>query len=95
MIRIFGSRWIPFDKEVSDCTAPAKGLGLHGVPWVFNPKNSQLEQDVSSIGKHESDGCIRLSTQDVEELFSIIITKKTTVELVNDFFDAKLPGVEK
>lgn len=93
MVRIFGSRWIPFEKEVSECTSLVKGLGLHGVPWISSETGS-FSEDTSSIGKYESDGCIRLTSQDIEELFAILITKPTTVELVKDFFDAKLPGKE-
>ncbi len=93
MIRIFGSRWIPFEKEYPGATAPAKGFGIHGVPWVANEKG-ELIQDKASLGKYESDGCVRLATEDVEELFAIIITKPAYVELVKDFFDAKLPGTE-
>ena len=89
MIKIFGSRWIPFDKEISDTTAAAKGLGLHGVPWKINEKG-EAEEDTSSLGKHLSDGCVRLSTRDIEELFAIVITKPTTVELVRAFDEAEL-----
>lgn len=91
MMRVFGSRWIPFEKEISGCTAPAKGLGIHGVPWVANASGG-LSEDTSSLGKYESDGCVRLATEDVEELFAIVLTKPTVVELVKDYFDAKLPG---
>lgn len=94
MIGVFGSRWIPFDKEIGNCTAPAKGLGLHGVPWHMS-QDGELAEDSSSLGKYESDGCVRLATDDMEELFAIIITKPTVVELVADFGDAVLPGVEK
>lgn len=94
MIKVFGTRWIPFDKEIGQTSAPAKGFGLHGLPWVSNEKG-ELVQDRGSIGKYESDGCIRLATEDIEELFAIIITKPTTIELVKDFHDAYLPGVEK
>lgn len=94
MIKIFGTRWIPFESEFEDATAPAKGFGIHGVPWVSN-KEGNLAEDVSSLGKYESDGCIRLSSKDIEELFAIIITKPTTVELVRDFAEAHLPGVEQ
>lgn len=94
MATIFGSRWIPFEKEISGCSLPAKGFGLHGVPWVPNGKG-ELEEDTSSLGKYESDGCVRFATKDMEELFAIIITKPTTIELVKDFNDAKLPGKEK
>jgi len=93
MIRIFGTRWIPFGEELRGCSTPAKGLGIHGVPWIEHPHRG-WEEDTSSLGKHESDGCIRLNTADMEELFAIIITKPTTVELVHDFFAAQLPGVE-
>lgn len=88
MITVFGSRWIPFEKEVRGCTAPAKGLGIHGVPWVSGA-NGELVQDISSLGKYESDGCIRLATDDVEELFAVVITKPTIVEIVRDFNDAR------
>ncbi len=93
MLRIFGTRWIPFDKEVKGCTAPAKALGLHGVPWELSAKG-ELAEDLSSLGKYDSDGCIRLSTDDIEEIFAIIITKPSTIELVADFKDAQLSGNE-
>lgn len=94
MIRIFGTRWIPFGSEVSGATAPAEGFGIHGVPWIPNEKG-ELVENIGSLGKYESDGCIRLGTPDMEELFAIIITRPTTVELVKDFFEAKLPGIER
>ena len=95
MIRVFGSRWIPFEKEIYGCTAPAKGLGIHGLPWIENEKTGKLEEDQSSIGMYESDGCIRLKTDDIEELYSIVISQPTYIHLVADFFDAKLPGLGK
>lgn len=94
MVTVFGSRWIPFEKEIADCSSPAKGFGIHGVPWNLDKKGEPSE-DISSLGKYESDGCIRLATVDIEELFAIIITKPTIVELVRDFHDAKLQGIEK
>lgn len=100
MMTVFGTRWIPFDKEISGCTAPAKGFGLHGTPWTKNAKGEFIEER-SSLGKYQSDGCIRLASEDVEELFAIIITKPTLIELVKDFFDASattmtlVPTVEK
>jgi L,D-transpeptidase catalytic domain len=91
MMTIFGSRWMPFDKEVAHTTAPAKGLGLHGVPWRRTDKG-ELVEERSSLGQYASDGCIRLATEDIEELFAIVITRPTTVELVRDFNEAVLPG---
>ena len=95
MIRIFGTRWIPFEKELEKCTEPAKGLGLHGAPWMSDPVSGQLVEDRSKIGKYDSDGCIRLAQEDIEEIFSVVITKPTQVQLVRDFHDAELPGVER
>jgi hypothetical protein len=94
MIRVFGTRWLPFEKELEGCSEPAKGYGLHGAPWITGP-NGQLVEDVSKIGKYDSDGCIRLRAEDIEEIFAIVITKPTTVEIVKDFHDAKLPGRER
>lgn len=87
MITIFGTRWIPFEKEMGTCTLPAKGFGLHGTPWKAD-KSSELIDQAVGIGKYESDGCIRLATSDIEELFAIIITKPTTIEIVRDFTDS-------
>lgn len=86
MITVFGTRWIPFDKEISNCTEPSKGLGLHGTPWANGPDGVLVDQE-NGIGKYESDGCIRLATPDIEEIFAIIITKPTTIEIVRDFME--------
>lgn len=94
LIRIFGTRWIPFDKEIGDCTASPEGFGVHGLPLSLNEKGEMIENR-ESLGKYESDGCIRLSTADIEELFSIVITRPTTIELVRDYYDAELPGTER
>lgn len=90
MIRVFGTRWIPFEKGEG-----AHGLGIHGAPWIEDSATGGLVEDSSTIGKYNSDGCIRLLSKDIEELFAIIITKNTTLEIVNEFREAKLPGVEK
>ncbi len=93
MIQIFGTRWMPFEKEIESNTAPAKGYGIHGAPWVSDTSGN-LQEYTEVIGRYDSDGCIRLSQKDVEELFSIIISKPTIVEVVKDFREAKLPGTE-
>lgn len=94
MVRVFGTRWIPFEKELDGCSEPARGFGLHGTPWLPDAQGNLVE-DRTKIGKYDSDGCVRLLQEDIEELFAIIITKPTTVELVRSFDEAKLPGVEK
>jgi hypothetical protein len=96
MISVFGTRWIPFKGELSDtCTAPAKGLGIHGTPWVQNARTGRYEDPQNNdIGQYESDGCIRLSTADIEELYSIVTSRPSVIELVKDFYIAELPGSE-
>lgn len=93
MIRIFGTRWIPFEKEISGCSDKAKGYGIHGAPWCES-EDHVLKENSEGIGQYLSDGCIRLTTNDIEELFAIIITKPTIVDIVKDFSDAIIPGNE-
>ncbi|NGX55972.1 MAG: hypothetical protein K1060chlam5_00206 [Candidatus Anoxychlamydiales bacterium] len=93
MISVFGTRWIPFEQEVENCSESAKGLGIHGVPW--NNNNNELKEDLSKLCNYDSDGCIRLSSEDIEELFAIVISRPTFVELTNDFFTSKLLSEEK
>lgn len=95
MIRVFGTRWIPFESELEGASEPAKGLGIHGAPWVYDTQGGQLVEDKSKLGKYDSDGCVRMASEDMEEIFAIILTKPTTVELVKDFREAQLPGIEK
>ena len=92
MVRVFGTRWIPFSEELTGEGESLRGYGFHGAPWVYDLETSSYKEDLSTIGSYESDGCIRLSQLDIEELYSIVITKPTTVEIVTDFHDASLPG---
>ncbi len=89
MVRVFGTRWIPFDQELEGCSESSKGLGLHGAPWT------ESGEERLKVGKYDSDGCIRLLSEDMEEIFSIIITKPTVIEIVKDFYNAAMPGAEK
>ncbi len=95
MVQVFGTRWIPFEKELENCSAPAKGFGLHGNPLCFDTQTNQWIEDTSGLGKYTSDGCLRMSKDAMEELFSIIISRPAHIEIVKDFHDAKLPGKEK
>ncbi|MEX0962368.1 MAG: L,D-transpeptidase [Simkaniaceae bacterium] len=94
MIQVFGTRWMPFGEEIGETSHPAKGYGIHGSPWVFDEKTESLFEDRSKISHYESDGCIRLNREDIEEIFSIVITKPTVIEVVQDFQEAELPGIE-
>ena len=93
MIQVFGTRWIPFEEEISDCTEDARGYGIHGVPWLVSDEEEYTE-DRECIGKYDSDGCVRLLKEDMEELFSIVITQPTYLEIVSDFQEAELAGIE-
>jgi len=84
MIQVFGTRWLPFKGLDSDQDAFAKGYGIHGAPMFFDEKNEQLVEKRESIGKYESSGCIRLLQEDVEEIYSIVVTRPTTVEIVKE-----------
>lgn len=94
MITIFGTHWIPFEQEIERTSEPAKGYGLQGSPWIAN-SSGQLVEDLTCIGNHSSNnGRIQLASKDIEELFSIVITKPTFIEIVKDFKEAMLPGRE-
>lgn len=93
MIRIFGTRWIPFEEEIEGCSESARGYGLHGSPWKMQKNNLVEERD--HIGKYDSDGCIRLNSEDIEEIFAIVITKPTYIQIAQSFSDVELPGEEK
>lgn len=89
MMTVFGTRWIPFEKAIANCTLPAKGFGIHGTPWMPNPQGILIDHP-DSVGKYESDGCIRLATPDIEELFAIIVSRPTTIDIVRDFSESSL-----
>ncbi len=91
MVRIFGTRWIPLIEETD---GRQHGYGFHGAPWVYDLEAEAYEEDLSTIGSYESDGCIRLAQADIEELYAIVITKPTVVEIVTDFHEANIPGEE-
>ncbi len=93
MMTVFGTRWIPFDQDLEGCTAAAKGYGLHGVPWTV--KNGKWEELRDYIRSYDSDGCIRMLQEDIEEIFAVIITKPSYIWLVKDFHEAQLPGIER
>ena len=94
MITIFGVRWIPLDREIALCTAACKGLGIHGIPWRHDPQTGELVEYRDCIGHYESNGCIRLKTEDIKELFALIVSRPAFIHIVNDFSDGTLPGEE-
>jgi len=89
LMQIFGSHWIPFEKEIAGCSVPAKGYGIHGTPMVRNSRGD-IEEQINTLGGYHSDGCIRLSGKEMKELFSVISTRKTYVEIVPSFQQSRL-----
>lgn len=91
MIEVFGTRWLPFEEALENCTDRAKGYGIHGVPCHWDKEQAAVVEEVGGVGIYNSDGCIRVSKDDIEELFAIIITKRTVVEIVKDKSEVTLP----
>jgi len=89
LVQVFGTHWIPFEREIAGCSEPARGFGIHGTPMLRNARGG-LEEQLSSIGEFSSDGCIRLAGKDMQELFSVISTRKTYIEIVPSFQQSKL-----
>jgi lipoprotein-anchoring transpeptidase ErfK/SrfK len=94
MIRVFGTRWLPFDPIDSAHDSAARGLGIHGLPWQDASDGENLQENITSIGCYSSDGCIRLTKDDIEELFAVVISKPCFVHIVHSIDEAKLPGIE-
>ncbi len=63
---VLGTRWIRLNPN-GKTSRPISGLGIHGT-WA-----------PESIGKAESNGCLRLLNKDVEELFAIIPNERKPV----------------
>lgn len=63
---VLGTRWIRLNPN-GKTSRPISGLGIHGT-WAPD-----------SIGKAESNGCLRLLNKDVEELFAIIPNERKPV----------------
>ncbi|MFZ4772612.1 MAG: L,D-transpeptidase [Chlamydiia bacterium] len=82
MIDVFGTRWLPFEEELEGCSDGAKGYGIHGVPCHFDPATGALREEKELIGDYNSDGCIHMMKEHIEELFSIVISKPTVVEII-------------
>ncbi|MCI0381607.1 MAG: L,D-transpeptidase [Chlamydiae bacterium] len=94
MVQVYGTRWLPFKSDSGDSfSSLKKGLGIHGLPLIYNEEGQLVEQQ-DLLSDYKSDGSICMSLDDVEELFAIIITKPTVIEIVPDFKVANLPGTE-
>jgi len=61
MVRVFGTRWIPFAEEIGGDGDNPRGFGFHGAPWIYDLETESYKEDLSTIGGYDSDGCIRLA----------------------------------
>lgn len=93
-ITIFGKRWIPLKQEVANCSESCKGLGIHGMPWEMELTSGKYIEKRDGMGQFESEGCIRLLSEDIEELFSVVVSRPGFIHIVKDFTLANLPGKE-
>lgn len=44
------------------------------------------------MGQYQSDGCIRMLSEDIAELFSVIVSRPSYLHIVRDFSQAQLPA---
>jgi hypothetical protein len=94
MLSIFGRRWIPFAREISDSSGPCKGLGIHGMPCKKDPITGGWIECRDSAGTHASDGCVRMLSEDISELFAVVVSRPSFIHIARDFSMIKLPGKE-
>jgi len=92
MISVFGKRWIPCSYEIADCSGPCKGLGIHGMPWHYNSDQGVWVEERESAGHYQSDGCVRMLSEDIAELFAVIVSRPSYLHIVRDYTQAQLPG---
>lgn len=91
MVRVFGTRWVPFLEEVCDCSEPAKGYGIHGMPWEGTPP----KESTDPLRAYSSDGCIRFRQADIEEIFAIILARDATIEIVRHLPKERLQALQQ
>ena len=87
MIQLYGTRYIPFGRKGQSCA-------IQGNPWHMTADTDELQEVRTGIGKYSTEGNIQMNAEDVEELFSIVTCRPTTIQIVKTFSEAKLPGRE-
>jgi len=87
LVQVYGTRYLPFGNEYTAC-------GIQGSPHAVDLKTGKLVEVNAFIGQHATKGNIMMRTHDVEELFSIVTSRPTNVQIVKDFTESELPGCE-
>lgn len=80
MITTFGTRWMPLEPRegASSCT----GCGIHGLPCVYLSEEEEFVEKEEQIGHYAGEGSLSLKKRDIEELFAIVVSRPTFVEIV-------------
>ncbi|MCP5509165.1 MAG: L,D-transpeptidase [Chlamydiales bacterium] len=87
LVQLYGTRHIPFGDKGRYCA-------LQGNPWVVDADTGELTEVRNFVGQYATEGNIRLHTEDMEELFSIVTSRPTNIQIVREFQEAQLPGRE-
>lgn len=87
MVQLYGTRYIPFGRKGQHCA-------IQGNPWMMTAEAEELVEARNGIGEYSTEGNIQMNSEDVEELFSIVTCRPTTIQIVKTFREAKLPGRE-
>lgn len=87
LVQVYGTRYIPFGNGYTVC-------GIQGNPYAVDPETGKLVEVDTFIGQHATAGNISMRTHDMEELFSIVISRSTNIQIVKDFAESELPGRE-
>lgn len=87
LVQVYGTRYIPFGNDYTVC-------GIQGVPQFMDSKTGQMIESDNFIGQHATSGNISMRANDLEELFSIVTSRSSSIQIVKDFSEAELPGRE-
>ena len=87
LVQLYGTRYIPFGRKGQHCA-------IQGNPWQITADAEELVEVRNGIGEYSTEGNIQMNVEDVEELFSIVTCRPTTIQIVKTFREAKLPGRE-
>ncbi len=82
---IFGTRWMPFiqlpgSKGLLRDPQTGKRFGIHGIPMIQQADGTVIE-DKTTVGQRLSGGCVRMRSEDIEELCVLTDSRQTIVEI--------------
>ncbi|MGR3912781.1 MAG: L,D-transpeptidase [Candidatus Rhabdochlamydia sp.] len=89
MISIFGTRFIPLEPNFSQKNSLCH-FSIHGLPWSLDSESEKWREIDPVLVGDASEGSICMRAEDIEELFSIIVTRPTVIEIVKHLQEAPL-----